>query len=75
MNRALRIASGTGLLIAGILMLALPGPGIITIAAGLAVLSKDIPAAGRAADWVKAKTGFAPEESPDTESDSDQAGG
>ena len=33
---------GTLLLVAGVLMLALPGPGWITIAAGLAVLAKDV---------------------------------
>jgi len=36
-------------------MLALPGPGILTIIGGLALLSKDVPAAGRLADWAKSK--------------------
>ncbi len=36
-------------------MLALPGPGIVTIVAGLAVLSRDIPAAARLRDWVNAR--------------------
>ena len=53
MARIARIASGLFLLLAGILMLALPGPGIVTIVAGLAVLSRDVPAAARLRDWVK----------------------
>ena len=39
--RSLRIAGGFTLLIAGVAMLALPGPGWITIAAGLALLSTE----------------------------------
>jgi len=39
--RALRVAGGFALLIAGVAMLALPGPGWITIAAGLALLSTE----------------------------------
>jgi hypothetical protein len=64
MSRVARIAGGTGLLIAGTLMLALPGPGLITIAAGLALLSKDVPAAKRVADWAKAKVGQGPSPDP-----------
>lgn len=55
MARIIRITSGLILLVAGILMLVLPGPGILTIVAALAVLAKDIPAAGRAQDWIKSK--------------------
>lgn len=42
MARVVRIAGGSTLLVAGTAMLVLPGPGILTIAAGIAVLSKDI---------------------------------
>lgn len=40
---------------AGTVMLVLPGPGLITIAGGLAVLSKDIAWAGRLSDRMKAQ--------------------
>jgi uncharacterized protein (TIGR02611 family) len=39
--RALRIVAGSGLLVAGVAMLALPGPGWLTIAAGLALLASE----------------------------------
>jgi hypothetical protein len=39
--RFARIALGFGLMVAGSAMLALPGPGWLTIAAGLAVLAGD----------------------------------
>ncbi len=45
--RLARMALGTILLIAGLLMLALPGPGWLTIAAGLAILAKDVEWADR----------------------------
>ena len=55
MARIARITGGFALIIAGIAMLALPGPGIITIIAGLALLSKDLHWAGRLADWMRQK--------------------
>jgi hypothetical protein len=42
MGRAGRIAGGSTLIIAGTAMLVLPGPGLVTIAAGVALLSKDV---------------------------------
>ena len=45
--RALRITGGIGLLLAGTAMLVLPGPGVVTIVAGLAVLSSEWPFAKR----------------------------
>ena len=53
MARIARIVTGFVLIIAGTLMLVLPGPGILTIVGGLALLSKDIAWAGRLAEWVK----------------------
>ena len=50
-----RVTAGFGLIIAGVFMLVLPGPGIVTIVAGLALLSKDIAWAGRLAQWVQLK--------------------
>lgn len=43
------------LLVAGFLMLFLPGPGLLTMAAGLALLARDVPWAGRLADRIKQK--------------------
>ena len=51
--RVARIATGSGILAAGIMMLVLPGPGLVAIAAGLGLLSKDVPAAARALIWVR----------------------
>jgi uncharacterized protein (TIGR02611 family) len=51
--RLARMTLGSILLIAGVLMLALPGPGWITIAAGLAILAKDVAWAERALDRVR----------------------
>ncbi len=45
--RIARVAAGFMVLIAGIIMLPLPGPGMLTIIAGLALLSSDIPFARR----------------------------
>ncbi|MGF1665574.1 MAG: PGPGW domain-containing protein [Acidimicrobiia bacterium] len=50
--RVARITAGIVLVIAGILMLVLPGPGILTIVAGFAVLAKDFPWAQRIVDWM-----------------------
>ena len=48
--RIARITTGSTLVMAGTAMLVLPGPGLVTIAVGLNVLSKDIPLAGRLKD-------------------------
>lgn len=55
MARIARIVSGFALIIAGVFMLVLPGPGIITIVGGLALLSKDVRWAGRLAEWMRSK--------------------
>ena len=55
MARIGRIGAGFGLIIAGVFMLVLPGPGIVTIVGGLALLSKDLEWAGRLADWIKSR--------------------
>ena len=55
MARMGRIAGGFALIIAGMFMLVLPGPGILAIIGGLALLAKDITWAGRLADWVKSR--------------------
>jgi uncharacterized protein (TIGR02611 family) len=54
-KRLARIIGGFVLLIAGAAMLVLPGPGIITIALGLAVLARDFEWARRMLDRLKKK--------------------
>ncbi len=51
-------------------MLVTPGPGILTIAAGLHILSKDIPAAARLKENVaeRIKNGKGSQKVPETES-------
>jgi uncharacterized protein (TIGR02611 family) len=51
--RLARMTLGSILLVAGAAMLALPGPGWLTIAGGLAILSKDVAWADRALDRVR----------------------
>jgi uncharacterized protein (TIGR02611 family) len=51
--RVLKVFGGFGLLLAGIVMLLIPGPGWLTIAAGLAILATEFPWARRALDAIK----------------------
>lgn len=71
MARTIRIVSGFALVLAGIFMLVLPGPGILTVVAGLALLARDLAWAGRLEDWVKSKfaaaAGSPPEPAPESE--------
>jgi len=46
--RAGRMVAGGALVIAGAAMMVLPGPGILTVLAGLTVLEHDVPVAHRA---------------------------
>lgn len=55
MRRVLRITAGSALVVAGTVMLVTPGPGILTIAAGLSILAKDVPAAARMKERVGVK--------------------
>ncbi|MBP8182001.1 MAG: PGPGW domain-containing protein [Acidimicrobiia bacterium] len=55
LRRLARITAGSLLLLAGILMLVLPGPGWIAIAGGLAVLSRDVAWAARLLEIVRDK--------------------
>jgi tellurite resistance protein TerC len=52
-KRIARIVGGFALLLAGAAMMVLPGPGIITIALGLAVLARDFEWAQRMLDRLK----------------------
>jgi len=55
MIRLVRIGTGITLVLLGLILLVLPGPGILTIAAGLAVLATEFVWARRILDWMKHK--------------------
>lgn len=55
MSRMARIAGGSTLIVAGTAMLVLPGPGLLTIAAGVAVLSRDVQWADRLIGKVRSR--------------------
>jgi len=57
MARLAKIISGFTLIIAGLFMLVLPGPGILTILGGLALIAQEYVWARRLSDWVKARFG------------------
>ena len=48
------IVAGTVLLVVGIALLVLPGPGIPLVVAGLALLGTQFPWARRALEWLRA---------------------
>lgn len=50
-----RIATGSTLVMAGTAMLVLPGPGLLTIAAGIHLLAKDVPMAADLKTWANKK--------------------
>ena len=53
--RIARVAAGVVVLILGIAMLGLPGPGFLVIALGLALLAQDVPFARRLLEKVRAR--------------------
>lgn len=55
MVRIARIGVGTALVILGLFLLVIPGLGILTIAAGLAVLATEFTWARNILDWMKAR--------------------
>ncbi len=57
-----RMTAGTLVLVAGLVMLVLPGPGWLAIAAGLAVLARDVAWADRALRYVRRKVPGVPED-------------
>jgi hypothetical protein len=52
-KRAIRIGAGILVSAFGILLLVLPGPGLIVLAAGLVILAQDIPFAARMLEKVR----------------------
>jgi uncharacterized protein (TIGR02611 family) len=53
--RIVRVAAGVVVLLLGIAMLGLPGPGFLVIALGLGLLAQDVPFARRLLDKVRAR--------------------
>jgi uncharacterized protein (TIGR02611 family) len=51
--RIARVSAGVVVLLLGIAMLALPGPGLVTIAVGLGLLAADVPFAARLLENVR----------------------
>lgn len=77
LKRATRIAAGGSLVLIGIPMLVLPGPGLLTIFAGLTVVSSEFEWAERVVGRVKEKTARlrgADGRSPDSTVSGDQTG-
>jgi uncharacterized protein (TIGR02611 family) len=79
MARIAKVVTGFTLIIAGLLMLVLPGPGILTILAGLALVAQEFTWARRLSDWVKTRfSGTTPGTTgtpPKRETREDQLGG
>ena len=59
-----RMISGFVLVLAGLAMMVLPGPGLVAIAAGLVILSRDFVWAERALRYVRSKAPGMEEEGP-----------
>jgi hypothetical protein len=77
LKRATRIAAGSGLVVLGIPMLVLPGPGLLTIFAGISVVASEFIWAERVVVKVKEKTARLrgeDERSPDSDVSGDQTG-
>ncbi len=55
--RTARIVGGIGVVGAGAAMMVLPGPGILTVVAGLMVLERDVPVARRALGALRERFG------------------
>jgi hypothetical protein len=54
-RRLVVLVVGMALIAAGVALLVLPGPGVLVVFAGLAVLSTEFPAAQRAKRWLGRK--------------------
>ena len=60
--RILRFVLGIHVIIAGIIMMLIPGPAIITVIAGLVLISPEVPAAERLVVWLRKKTPGIPDD-------------
>ena len=63
-EKAARMAGGFALLGAGTAMLVLPGPGVLAILGGLALLEKDVPWAKRMTDRTRHAQPYAVTDAP-----------
>jgi hypothetical protein len=52
LRRAALVAAGGSLVVVGLLLLVLPGPGLVVMALGLGLLSRDVPMARRGLERV-----------------------
>ena len=52
-RKLLMIGAGIVLLLAGVLMLVAPGPGLLAIAVGIGLIAQEIPSVARALDWLE----------------------
>jgi uncharacterized protein (TIGR02611 family) len=78
MVRLGRIGAGIGLILVGLALLVLPGPGILTIAAGLAVLATEFTWAATTLEWMKRrfrKYFYASQTKPPLSDETDQVSG
>jgi drug/metabolite transporter (DMT)-like permease len=73
MRRVANVVGGFTLIIAGVAMLVLPGPGVLTIFGGLTLLGYEFLWARRIVDTARAKAGSVLNRG--TKPESDQAGG
>lgn len=55
MKRAAKVVGGFGLIIGGIPLLVLPGPGLLTIFAGISLITSEFEWASNVSGWAKAK--------------------
>ncbi|MFP3880694.1 MAG: PGPGW domain-containing protein [Actinomycetota bacterium] len=55
MIRIVRVGTGLTLVMLGVFLLVLPGPGLLTIAGGLAILAVDFAWARNLLDWMKSR--------------------
>ncbi len=56
-KRGLVLAGGWALVAIGVIMIPLPGPGILPLLAGLALLAPQVPWAKRCLEWIKSRVG------------------
>lgn len=60
--RLIRMTLGMSVVILGIILMPLPGPGGLIVAAGLAILAKDVAWADRLLKWMRKKNPGIPED-------------
>lgn len=74
MKRVTRIVTGSGLILVGIPLLVLPGPGLLTIFAGITIVASEFEWASDIVDWAKQKTALLKSEEERPSGDPDDSG-